>query len=67
MTIIRIERPFLSTTHVEEPADNQAGCWAGQQLVAVLAHTGGGSLQGGGHWVAYRKVGGWWGEGMAIF
>ena len=46
----------MGTTHLEEPYDNQAGCWAGQQLVAVLGHSGGGDLQGGGHWVAYRKV-----------
>jgi hypothetical protein len=57
VTIIRALRGHGVDTPVEEPADNQAGCWAGQELVAVLGHTGGGDLQGGGHWVASRKVG----------
>ena len=55
-TIVRLERGPGVVTPIEEPADNQAGCWPNQRLVAVLAHQGGGALGGGGHWVPYRKV-----------
>ena len=47
-------------TPLEEPLDNLPE-WPQQDLVAVLAHSGGGSLGQGGHWVAFRRVQGvWW-------
>ena len=57
---LRLYRDPGERTRIGEPREEDA-VWGELQLVGVLVHSGGGSLESGGHWVAYCKRNGqWW-------
>lgn len=60
MTIVRPARDHRVVTPLLEPPDNVPDCWEQQNLVCALTHSGGGDVAGGGHWVAFRKIGDMW-------